>query len=354
MTTAGRPLVSVVIPNFNGAAYLGSCLASVAGQSFGDYEVLVVDNASTDGSVDVVTRALPDARLLRQDHNLGFAAAVNAGIAAAQGRWVAVLNNDTEVSRSWLSHCVAATERHPDAAFFACRVLEHARPGIVYSAGDCFLRAGIGYRRGQGLADGASYDLEAEIFSAGGCAALYRKSALEEAGGFDDRFFAYLEDVELGLRLQTLGRIGYYVPEARLLHHGAATSGGEFSPLAVRLRTRNALLLPIKSLPVRIIGRSLGRMLAAQLFWLARLLRHGRILSYFRGLLEAVILTPAMLRSRMGMRRQWSREVTERLWQSILRSESMAGLDYHGPNCTGPSFFLKWYFRHGNRQEGRH
>ena len=103
MTTAGRPLVSVVIPNFNGAAYLESCLASVAGQSFGDYEVLVVDNASTDGSVDVVTRALPDARLLRQDRNLGFAGAVNAGIDAAQGRWVAVLNNDTEVSKSWLS-----------------------------------------------------------------------------------------------------------------------------------------------------------------------------------------------------------------------------------------------------------
>jgi hypothetical protein len=348
----GPPLISVVIPNYNGAVLLERCLASLAVQDFWNHEVLVVDNASADGSVDVVTRTLPQARILRQDRNLGFAGAANAGIAAARGRWVAVLNNDTEVSESWLSQCAAAMERHPDAAFFACRILEHARPGLVYSAGDCFLRAGIGYRRGQGLPDGAAYDSEAEVFSPGGCAALYRKSAFEEAGGYDERFFAYLEDVELGLRMQARGLVGYYVPEARLLHHGAATSGGEFSPLSVRLRTRNALLLIMKSLPVQIIGRCLPGMLAAQFVWLARIIRRGRILSYVRGLAQAMILGPAMLRSRRVMREYWSRGGTERLWQSILRSESMASLDYRGPHHRGPSLFLRWYFRRRDRSEG--
>jgi hypothetical protein len=345
-------LISVVIPNYNGAVFLERCLASLALQDFRNHEVLVVDNASADSSVEVAARTLPRARILRQDRNLGFAGAANRGIAAARGQWVAVLNNDTEVPKSWLSHCAAAMERHPDAAFFACRILDQARPGLVYSAGDCFQRAGIGYRRGQGLPDGAAYDSEAEVFSPGGCAALYRKSAFEEAGGYDERFFAYLEDVELGLRMQSVGLVGYYVPEARLLHRGAATSGGEFSPLSVRLRTRNALLLIMKSLPVRIIGRCLPAILAAQVVWLARVARRGRLLGYLRGLAQALILGPAMLRSRRAMREFWNRGGTERLWHSIQRSESMAGRDFRPPHPADTSLFLRWYFRRDRGEEG--
>ncbi len=239
--------------------------------------------------------------------------------------------------------------RHPEAAFLAARILEHARPGILYSAGDCFLRAGMGYRRGQGRQDGAEYDAEVEIFAAGGCAALYRASALREAGGYDARFFAYLEDVDLGLRLQARGLSGYYVPDARLRHHGAATSGGEFSPLSVRLRTRNGLLLPIKSLPGRILARCLSRILAAQLVWLGRVLRRGRVLSYLAGLAQALLLGPAMLRSRRAQRPYWHREGTERLWRAILRSEAMAARDFRGPHPGKTSLFLRWYFRCSGR-----
>ena len=214
----------------------------------------------------------------------------------------------------------------------------------IYGAGDCFVRAGIGYRRGQEQPDQARYHVEEEIFSTCGCAALYRKPALEEREGFDERFFAYLEDVELGLRLQTAEHRGWYVPGAVVYHHGGATSGGEFSPLAVRLRTRNALLLILKSLPGRIIARCALRIAFAQLFWLARVIAHGRLWSYLRGLAGVLRLMPAMLAARKSMKHAGGR-TAERLWAAILRSEAMARRDVVERQGVRSSMFLDWYFR---------
>lgn len=339
------PLISVVIPNYNGAAYLGPCLSSLVRQTHTDFEVLVVDNASNDDSVETARRAAPAVTILRQERNLGFSGGANAGIRAAAGEWIAILNNDTEVSGQWLSECAAAIGRHPDAAFLACRILDFRHRDVVYSAGDCFLRAGIGYRRGQEQPDRSEYDAESEAFAACGCAAIYRKSFLERAGGYDDRLFAYMEDVELGLRLQVLGLRGYYLPDARVYHHGAATSGGEFSPLGVVLRTRNALLVLLKSVPARILLHCVPMIILSQLFWLARVIRHGKILSYLRGLAGAILLAPAMLRSRSELRRQWSPGTVEKLWRAILRSEAAARADCDSSASECPSLFLRLYFR---------
>lgn len=345
MKPNGLPLISVVIPNYNGAAYLGACLSSLVRQSYRDFEVLVVDNASSDGSVETALRAAPAAVILRQKTNLGFAGGANAGIRAATGEWVAVLNNDTEVPEQWLSECVAGISRHPDAAFLACRVLDFKHRDEVYSAGDCFLRAGIGYRRGQEQPDRAEFDVESEVFAACGCAALYRKSTLVQAGGYDERLFAYMEDVELGLRLQAQRLRGYYLPRARVYHHGAATSGGEFSSLGVRLRTRNSLLLLLKSVPTRILLRCVPMIVLSQLFWLARVVRHGRILSYLSGLAGALRLAPAMLGSRGELGHQRNPGTVEGLWQAILRSEAVARADCTSVVSDCPSIFLKFYFR---------
>jgi GT2 family glycosyltransferase len=338
------PLISVVIPNYNGAAYLASCLSSLVRQDRSDFEVLVVDNASSDDSVERARRAAPGAVILRQERNLGFAGGANAGVRAASAEWVAILNNDTEVPGEWLAQCADAVSRHPDAAFLTCRILDFGRRELVYSAGDCFLRAGIGYRRGQEQQDRPEYDAEGEAFAACGCAALYRKSVLESIGGYDERFFAYMEDVEMGLRLQALGLRGYYVPGARVYHHGAATTGGEFSPLSVTLRTRNSLLVLLKSIPAKILLRSIPMILLSQVFWLARVIRHGRILSYLRGLAGAFTMAPAMLSSRTELSRQWDSGTVERLWQAIVRSEAAARADCSSSSDCA-SLFLKLYFR---------
>jgi hypothetical protein len=345
MTSVSSALqISIVIPNYNGAAYLEKCLSSILRQARAAKEILVVDNASTDDSVLVVQRVAPTARILRQQHNLGFAGAANAGIRHAQGDWIAILNNDTEVAGAWLGECAAAIERHPDTAFLACRILDYKKRHLVFSAGDCILRAGIGYRRGQELPDCSRYDEEIEVFSACGGAALYRKSALEESEGFEELFFAYLEDVDLGLRLQAAGHCGYYAPLAVVYHHGAATSGGEFSPLAVRLRTRNSVLLLVKSMPGRVLWRCLPMILAAQASWFVRTMLRGRGLSYLRGIMDAFPMLPEMLKRRTRLRLYWRSSVS-RLWQSILRSEALAREDFLGASGDKISLFLKWYFK---------
>ncbi len=342
-STTNLPLISVIIPNQNGAAFLGDCLRSLQIQTAPNAEIIVVDNASRDQSVDIARAALPSAIVLRNERNLGFAGAVNTGIRSARAEWVAVLNNDTEVAPDWLAECTRAIRDHADAAFFACRILQFNDRKKIYSAGDCYLRAGIGYRRGQDLRDRENFRRECLIFSASGCAALYRKSILEKLGGFDDRFFAYLEDVDLGVRLQAAGCHGYYLPRAEVFHHGGGTSGGEFSRIAVRLRTRNSLLLLLKSTPGRFLVRCAPMIFLAQLSWLFRVITHWRLGSYIGGLLEACLLAPAMLRDRARMRPIWKSSMP-RLWQEILISESVAGEDFVTGNDQR-SLFLKFYFR---------
>ncbi len=338
------PLISVVIPNYEGASLLERCLRSLSAQTRKDFEVLIVDNASTDASIETASRVYPQARILRLERNLGFAGGANAGFSASRGEWVAVLNNDTEVTEDWISSCAVAIARRPDAAFFACRILEMKQRETMYGAGDCYLRAGIGYRRGQGQPDGPAYDEEITVFSACGCAALYRRSVLTELGGYEEKLFAYLEDVELGLRMQVLGHVGYYIPQARVYHLGSATSGGEFSPMGVRLRTRNSILLLLKSVPASILCRTIPMILAAQLWWLLRVIRHGRPTCYLQGIGQAMSLMPSIYRSRSRLRRLWDQDSVERLWQSILSSESLARRDYHPSAPARPSRFLQWYF----------
>jgi GT2 family glycosyltransferase len=343
ISKADGPLISVVIPNYNGAAYLETCLRSLTRQTHPQIDLVLVDNGSDDGSLETVRRMTPHATILPLRSNLGFAAAVNRGIKAAQGEWIAVLNNDTEVAADWLAECAGAIARHPDASFFACRILDYNSRERLYGAGDCFLRAGIGYRRGQEQPDGTEYGSEVPIFAACGCAALYRKVTLAAGQGYDEQFFAYMEDVDLGLRLQASGARGYYVPSARIFHMGGATSGGEFSPLAVRLRTRNAILLLLKSVPGSILWRCLPMIMIAQAFWLGRVLAHGRLLSYLRGLAGIIPLVRSMLERRRDLRRLWKNS-DRRLWHAILESEDMARRDYV-QSGRGTSRFLAWYFR---------
>ncbi len=339
-----QPLISVVIPNYNGAPFISACLASLLQQTYNKYELFVVDNASQDASLEVIERVAPQACVLQQNHNLGFAGGVNAGIRRARGDWIAILNNDTEVAPDWLEQCANAIAEHPEAAFLACRILDFTRREHIYSAGDCFLRAGIGYRRGQERRDCETYQRDSEIFSACGCAAVFRRSVLVEAGGYDENFFAYFEDVDLGLRLCATGHRGRYISGAVVYHRGGSTSGGEFSQIAVRLRTRNSLLLLLKNLPGEALWRWSPMILAAQISWLARVVMHWRLASYLRGLVSVFPMVPAMFEARRNMRRL-GRQASRRLQDAVLEAESMARGDFTSSEAEWPSTFLRWYFR---------
>jgi GT2 family glycosyltransferase len=343
-TSTAVPGFSVIIPNYNGAPILEACLGSLARQLHPPAEVLVIDNASQDNSLEVIRKVTPSVRVVAQSVNRGYAAAVNIGARTARSEWLAVLNNDTEVAPGWIRACLEAAERHPDASFFAPRVLDFQTRNRIDSAGDCLLRAGIGFRRGHGVPDGDPYGIELEVFAASGSAAVYRKSAFDAAGGFDERFFAYLEDVDLGLRLRAQGHRGYYVPAAIVYHRGGVTSGGEFSPLSVRLRTRNALLLLLKNYPPGWLVRCAPMVLAAQFFWLARVLAHNRFLSYLAGLVDLVAAAPYAMRQRRRSA-QGVRAAGNALWQAVRDSESMARRDFCASAARRNSLFLRWYFR---------
>jgi GT2 family glycosyltransferase len=258
--------VSVVVPNWNGARFLPGCLGGIEP----GIEVLLVDNGSTDDSIEVFSRLAPQGRALRFEENRGFAAAANAGAREAAGRYVALLNTDTEPQAGWLAALQACLERHAGAAVAAPRILRHAEPGTIDSAGDAITRSLKAYRRGAGERDRARYDSEEQVFAASGTAALWRADAFRELGGFDESFFAYYEDVDLGWRARAAGFEAWYAPEAVVLHHGGG-SGGE---AARRLESYDAVVnrwrTIVKNAPPRAVVRNLPWIALGELLYLSR------------------------------------------------------------------------------------
>lgn len=248
--------VSIILVNWNGRHHLERCLPALAAQSWPTIEIVVVDNASTDGSVDWLTEQWPRVRVLALDTNVGFAEANNRAIRATDAPWVALLNNDTVPEPGWLAALVAAAVGDPRIAAVACRMLFLDAPGMINSAGIAVDRTGIAWDR-LGGAPAAAGDAPATVFGASAGAALFRRAALEDvadpdAGGqaavFDPRFFMYLEDVDLAWRLRLRGWRSVYAPEARVLHHGSASSG-EGSPFKNRLLARNKVWTVVKNYP---------------------------------------------------------------------------------------------------------
>ena len=222
-----------MIPNYNGARWLPAVLDSVAAQTLAPADVLVVDDGSTDGSAEL---AEGRARVLRLGRNGGFARAANAGVAAVDAPVVALVNTDVVLAPHWLEFAAEALGEG-DAAV-ATKMADLDDPTVLYSTGDILRRDGVCEQRGRFETDKGFYDEPGEVFSACAGAALYRRAALEAVGGFDERLGMYLEDVELGLRLQLAGWRCAYEPNAYSRHAGAGSSGGP-GPLI----ERNTLLL---------------------------------------------------------------------------------------------------------------
>jgi GT2 family glycosyltransferase len=253
MTSARDPcLVSVVVVNWERCALLRACLNSLARQTVSGFEVIVVDNGSQDGSAAMVASEFPAALLLRNAENRGFCAANNQGIAAAQGRYIALLNNDAEADWRWLEELLSAFRLGDDVGMAASKILVWENHSIIDKAGHLIYPDGQNRGRGAGETDRGQYDRVEETAWPDGCAAIYRKDMLDRIGGFDEDFFAYADDAELGLRARLAGWRSIYVPTAVVYHHHGSTLG-RFSPERMVLIERNRVWLAAKLFPWRLL-----------------------------------------------------------------------------------------------------
>jgi len=248
------PLVSVIVVNWNGAPYLDACLKSVASQTYPQVELLVVDNGSTDGSADTVRRwsEKPNVRIFLLKSNTGFTGGNNLAFRHARGEWLALLNNDAVAEPDWLARLVARGNPTAGIGMLGGKILLAGAPGVIDKAGPLIWPDGQNRGRGTGETDHGQYDREEEILWPDGCAALYHRELITQTGGFDDAFFAYGDDADLGLRARLLGWRAWYVPQA-VVHHHHSASAGAFSPLKIRLVERNRLLLALKDFPLGLL-----------------------------------------------------------------------------------------------------
>lgn len=297
-------LVTVVIPNWNGKKFLADCLDSLARQTYEYKEVIVVDNGSIDGSVELIKANYSWVRIICFDHNTGFSVAVNTGINEAKGSYIALLNNDTIVDPGWLKEIVCAMVAHPEVGSVASKMLAYDDKTILDGAGDGYRRGGLPGRIGHREKDLGQFDQPRYVLGACGGAALYRKELFDKIGLFDEDFFAYLEDVDLGLRAQIAGYKCYYVPTAIVYHLGCGTTGSGYSSIVVRLSAQNNINTIVKNIPIGLLLKFLPQIIYWQAFYLAVvIIRGGQLIPWMRGVFGAIYLLPRMLAKRQQINR---------------------------------------------------
>jgi GT2 family glycosyltransferase len=271
------PRISVILITWKGAVYLPRCLDCLEAQTLKDFEVVLVDNGSTDGSLDGVESRWPGLtlRVERLDENRGFAASNNIGARLARGHWLALLNADAFPEPDWLAQLLRAAENNPEFTFFASRQIQANAHDLLDGAGDAYHISGLAWRRCAGF-PAAQFGLEPEeVFSPCAAAALYSRQAFLQVGGFDEDFFSYHEDVDLGFRLRLQGFRCLYVPDAVVQHIGSAALGAQ-SDFALYHWQRNFIWSFVQNMPASLLGIALPFHLAANFIYQIVYTRRGR------------------------------------------------------------------------------
>lgn len=241
--------VSVVIPNYNGKVFIDECMSALEKQSYRDFETIFVDNGSLDGSRSHVKKTYPQIKFIPLDKNYGFSVAVNRGIKEAKGEYVVLLNNDTQVEKDWLKNLLACIDKDPQIFSCSSKMIRYNERHLIDDAGDQYNILGWAKKRGDGKPI-EDYNETKEIFSACAGAAIYRKSVFKEIGYFDENFFAYLEDVDIGYRANIFGYKNIYCSKALVYHIGSATTGAtRHNAFKVKLAARNNIYLLYKNMP---------------------------------------------------------------------------------------------------------
>ena len=240
--------VSVIIPNYNGIAYLDGVLASLERQTCRDFETILVDNGSADGSVAFVTGNYPWVHIVELPENFGFSRAVNEGIYAARTPYVLLLNNDTEVEPDFVEEMLACIRRHENAFSCSARMVRFHQRNQIDDAGNYYCALGWAFARGKGK-DIHCFEKEQKIFTSCAGAAIYRKKIFEKIGYFDEEHFAYLEDIDVGYRARIQGYENWFAPKAVVYHVGSGTSGSRYNQFKTRYSSRNNIYLIYKNMP---------------------------------------------------------------------------------------------------------
>lgn len=241
--------ISIIIPNYNGKTFLKVCLDSIAKQTFKSYEIIIVDNNSTDGSYEYIQYNYPYVKVIKLSRNYGFSKAVNEGIKASNSEYIVLLNNDTEVDKFWLENLVNCIES--DEKIFSCcsKMIRYSERDKIDDAGDEYTILGWAYKRGDGDSI-RKYNKHQRVFSSCAGAAIYRRRVFDEIGYFDESFFAYMEDVDISYRANIYGYKNVYCNDALVYHIGSATSGSKYNSFKVKLAARNNIYVAFKNMPV--------------------------------------------------------------------------------------------------------
>jgi GT2 family glycosyltransferase len=237
----------VVVLNWNGYRVVEECLESLYHQTYQPIEIIMVDNASTDGSVDLVRTKFPDVKLIVNEKNLGFGGGNNVGIQASRGRYIMMLNNDTRLDPKCIEELKRSIEKDNKYGVCASKILLEYEDNLIDAAGIVVCPDGLSIGRGR-LEKGVLYDEEAEVFFASDCACLYRGEMLEDIGLYDEDFFAYADETDMGWRAQLAGWKCIYNPKA-IVYHFHSASSGTYSPLKAFLVERNRIWVAVKNFP---------------------------------------------------------------------------------------------------------
>ena len=325
------PRVSVVIPNRNGVAapsglrYLDMVLASLGEQSFRDFDVTVVDNGSTDESVEYLGERWPDVQVVATGENAGFPIAVNRGVAATRGEYVALLNNDLELSRDWLELLVTELDDDPALGFATGKVLRYDDRGILEQAGLELYSCGLFVPRGLDDPDTGQFGERREIAAATGAAVLYRRQALERIDGFDEDYFLYCEDVDVCVRMRLAGYRGLYVPAPEAYHVRGGTTGTA-SELTRFYITRNTLITLLNDLPRPLLARSAAKIALFHVDRLREAMRQGEAATMVRAYLSFLRTLPRTLaKRRRALRKRAPLEEVASAWNEEYPLETRFG-----------------------------
>lgn len=315
------PQISVLVLTYESGPTLARCLAALKAQTWRDMEIIVADNGSKDGAAQAAAAADPELRLVDNGANLGFAGGINRAAKAARGRWLALINPDAFAEPDWLEKLMAGTRAFPDVRCFASRQLMADQEGYLDGLGDVMASAGFPFRGGYRGRDPGPRP-PGEVFSACGGAMLIDRDLFLHMGGFDERFFCYCEDVDLGYRLRLRGERTVVIPDAVVRHVGSASSGGPRSEFAVFHGTRNRLWVFIKDTPPLLLWLTLPLHMAATLLLFAQHAMRGEFGPPWRGLIAGLEGLPLALQAR----REAQAERTRSSWE-IARAMTWNPID---------------------------
>lgn len=301
------PLVSVILVSWNSKAHLSECLSRLAGQTLADvdYEIILVDNGSTDGALDKIENHWPALTLTveRLERNFGFAFANNMGARLAKGKWIALLNTDAFPEPDWLEQLMDAWQKNPEYSMFASRQIQYYLPELLDGAGDVYHVSGIAWRNYYNYPANRYALAQIETFSPCAAASLYSREEFLKAGGFDNDYFSYFEDVDLGFRLRLGGAKCLYVPEA-IVHHVGSSSTGKRSDFSVYYGYRNMIWTFFKDMPHPFLLMFLPLHILTLIFFFVYLSLRGQHQAIFSAIKDALSGMPQVFSKRKYIQKQ--------------------------------------------------